>query len=1679
MAMRRLNKKVALVGSAILVFLVVGTILVILRMSKDPKEALAEAEKARLEKDYPRAVTLYSQAFERSKSNKQREEILLTIVDVLIEADDWDMVVGYWGQAITVNPKSVKARFGRLKYLSIVAESGSSRVWQQVQKDAAEFLEVAEDEGLLNENVSQWDVLVKEGVDPVDQSLGAYLYLARAKATLELAMSGAMTNKKEALDEVVTDLEKVKAIEPKNIEVYRYLAGAAVEKGKLLASKGLLSELDKAAMEAKTLLEDAVAVAPENPKSHINLIRLKLSFAQREAEPKDANEAFEPDSFVQRETKVRDAIQALEPDYTALAGKFPSDAEVHVAVSEFYLMLSSYNVAEAGMASLDKAITAAEKAVELGPETVAYVINAIQLHDRKFSTYHKPANLHRVRELVTKGLALPEAQDVSGPWSFTNKVNRYHLYSFLAQISINEVLEPSEIRTETQKNQWLTDAETAVHEIEQIFESGQEPQVVKWRGMLELANGQRQSAVRKLYAAYEQMKALKPSATAWPMDPQFATLCHVLARVFRDTSEVGAVAEFMTSGLRSGLSSIVPEARLDYAEQIMKFNMWSDAIESIDSFERRLAPNERSTLLRIEVYIGAQDFDKAAKELAARPENDPNTMRLSLAMVRSKIDQTQLSIARLENKEFLDVAFGETVTDAEKKGSSGSLESMRKELNDYRNLEVQLVNKLLLAQPDLLTTSAVIEACQHYVRDDNAAKAKTLIDQYLENSPEDTSALVYKQVLNEPKPESVSSDRAVAIEENVLSNISDPAERGLRLGIFYRRHEEYDKALTSLRVALGAPQAQGSKKPATTWYYQAEEEEHPRVLAVSHFFDIAIQRDDWNMAEEAVGIARAEDLDGCEGNIFAARLAFAKGQYKEAKTRVDESMKQRPIFARAYSLRSRINAALGDEHAAIEDVRRATSLNPLDGQIAKGYAQLLHLRNTKLGESVTPEQTAETRTAVQRAISLNPGDKELRRFFAEFITPTEPLKALAILQGFHKSEPTFETGVKLGELATQLAREETNDQRKAVLFEVAGSALEDARKMKPHDEVILYYYAEYLRAMGRDQEVPPILIEAKQMGLLWNHYYQRGQYEEAMGILKELYQAKPGDTQVIKGLVLVAEKTSDANAVMKYTDELIASDPNSDNYLVQIQSYLRVGLVSEATAKLQSFNEKYPGEPRILLLRAWLEMRKGQFEEALKLTNQYLETNPNNAIGWRLRGEIRFYEGDISKAIEDLEKSKSIKADAAIRVMLAKAYLRMSRFEDALMELKSAISSPGATMEARLLLEDTYTQLDRKGALGQFYAATINEFPTSIFWLNRAGSYALEAGDYDKASQLYSKSLELKRQGDSGTSDRQMRFDPQYAASLDGYLRSCILLAGRPTATNWNPKKLDEVFEFAKQYLDTKYSPLAYLRMAQAKLLLGHKRTAVEYCQKAVDEAEDDEALASEVLLRMFLLLGPEDVEKYCLEKLKNAPDSIPANFTLFNLYKVNSQYFKALPLIEKCIQLSEPDGSQRLDYITKKAEMLTLAYQRSSDNKYLKMAIADYKSLLGKMPNNTSVLNNLAYMLAESGENIGDALKYAEKVYNLIPNDPGVLDTYGYVLYKNGKHSEALGHLNAALQQYEQKKQNVGPDVYEHLGLIKEALGDKLGARTAYERALEVGAGGLSNENIDRIKKAIKGLSS
>jgi predicted Zn-dependent protease len=89
------------------------------------------------------------------------------------------------------------------------------------------------------------------------------------------------------------------------------------------------------------------------------------------------------------------------------------------------------------------------------------------------------------------------------------------------------------------------------------------------------------------------------------------------------------------------------------------------------------------------------------------------------------------------------------------------------------------------------------------------------------------------------------------------------------------------------------------------------------------------------------------------------------------------------------------------------------------------------------------------------------------------------------------------------------------------------------------------------------------------------------------------------------------------------------------------------------------------------------------------------------------------------------------------------------------------------------------------------------------------------------------------------------------------------------------------------------------------------------------------------------------------------------------------------------------------------------------------------------------NALNNLAYMLAENNERLAEALTFARRALDARPKNPSFLDTYASVLYKNGRNSEAAEFLQAALQQYEQNNIPVPAEVYKHLDLLKEELGN------------------------------------
>jgi len=1666
MALGRLNRKVAFIGFAVVAFLLLGIIGVVLHFAQDPQEFIRDAEVAieaaraaadeeTRQDDYKKAGRSFRNAYDRATTDALREEILLKMLDMYVETNEWSFILGCWEGVLKVNPNNAKARYGRLQYFYVLSDGGDPRYWQQVQEQASDFLKIAGDAGLLAEEKAQLQVPGMEAEVAGPKKLGPYLYFLRGRAAFEMARLGAVTNKDESMDQALSDLEKVRQLEPESIDSYLFLGRIAVIKGDAFGARGNLEERDKAGEQAVKLLEQAVQVAGDNPRAHINLLSLKLALAGG-----TGAEA------------MKERLESIEPEYSALLDRFGSSAEAFAGASDFYRVYSLYSGSRLGAGHLDKAIETAEQSINLDRENVPYAIDLANLHYRRFSVYESEPDIDAAIETATAALKLPGAQDAAGPRRQVNRNNRYNLFSVLATCYLDRILGADDQVAESEIQTWMSGAEQAAHEIEQLVGSSEEPRVVTLQGMLDLAKGNTQAAIKKLYAAYTQIKAVKPPEPPWPPDPEFAKLSYTLANILKDTAEVGAVREFLTSALISRIDWVKPQASLDYVEVLLRYGHYADALQNIDAFETHSRANDRSRSLRVKAHIGARQFAEAEGELAAMAPDETGTIELRLALTQARIRHAQLAAAQKTMQESSG-ASGQTPSGAAAPTALRAEIAMTDELKSLTALEAQLMEKLLPTGLGEAKQAAVMGACRNYIALGQMELARNLVNRFLEHYPENTAALVYDGMLSEPDPTAVPEQRIRQIEEDAMSRIADPIRKAVQFGIHHRRYGEPEKATAYLRQALD-PALSDGKIP--------EDPDAGQItLAANHLLDIAIESEDWQLADEVIKAARQANLDDCQGQVFATRLAVAREQYKDALARIDECLERKPLFSFGYMLRSNINLSLGNEHASTEDIRRAASLNPLDGTIAKAAASLLYTRNQELGVNASTSQIAETRDALERAVALNPGDLPLLGLYADYISPTEPLRAVAIRQDLQKAQPSMENAVLLARLAMEAAQKETGQPSKDAMYAIADSAFEQARQIDPGDRQMLYYYAEYLRSRGRSQEAKKLLEQSQDEQLLWNHYFRAGQYEDAGRVLRLLYESDPTDSGVLKGLLLVAEKTLDREAVKKYSGELVAVEDTVENHLAQVGTFLRVGLIKEAEYKLQSVREKYPNEPRMLLLQAWLLMRQGQLDKALELTSRNLQSNPDNPIAWRLKGEVNFFREDYDQAISDLRKSKVLLDDPATRVSLAKAYLQMERHEDAIIELKNAIDAPGVPIEARLLLEHIYLRLHRKQALTKFYEETLEKFPQSARWLNQAGAFAVKTGEYDKAEKFYGQALETKRKMHLGGDESQDIKDALYAAAFDGYLKALIAGAGTPGAGDWNPGKLDKVFEEAAKYTNSALAPMAYFRMGQAKSILGDRAAAIENCRTAVDKTGANETLAAEVLQRMYVLLGREEVLTYCRQKLTSNPESLAANFTMFYLAKISGEYDTAIEYIDRCIKLTAPDSPRRLTYTMRKGNTLILAYTKSSDKSYLKMAISDYESLLAKMPNNTgvaTVLNNLAYVLAENDERLSDALGYAERALDAKPNDPGVLDTYAYVLLKNGKVSEAAESLAAALQQYQQDRIAVPAEIYEHKGMIKEKLAANAEALAAYKKALDVGAETLSPEAMRRIEKAVERVS-
>jgi len=1218
---------------------------------------------------------------------------------------------------------------------------------------------------------------------------------------------------------------------------------------------------------------------------------------------------------------------------------------------------------------------------------------------------------------------------------------------YLAYCYINELLEKKSSLTDAEREGYLAGAKDAVHEIKQLFGSGENPYVIQWEGMLELAKGNTSTGVRQMYAAYQQLQTSGAATSgASYLRRSFGQLSYALGHYFKDSPEKGAVSNLFGSSIRSGIFTDTPDAILDYAEINTGLGRLTSVMSNLDFYDENYGVSERSKTLRIRAYIKGNQLEDARGVLSQSSLSELEKLKLEMSLAEAQIQQMQRSLARKEyeqsSRDILGKVKGGLSDELVSKGKeeesqvSGEEKFMTEELTKYRDELARLSNKVLAMSPQALGEEQFVSLWSNYIALGREAEAESLVNSFLEHWPNNVTAAYYKKLASEPEPLKVTPERRFELQEELFSDMKDSVQRWLNLGTLYARQKDTEKAADLFKKVLkfdswksedGVLQSPGFEKGGDL--------KSQLRTAASNLFEIGLGWEDWSLAKKVADIARLENLDGCEGEFFSARLSFARGQYEAALSHIESGLKQRPVFSVGYMLRSSINSALGNEGAAIEDAREAGSLNPQDPAYAKRLALLIYQRNENLGKTVTVSQQAELQTAFDRALSLSSGDNELLGFYTEYISEQEPERALALRQYLNGKNPNTINALALGSLAIRIAKKQVKKEKREAFYDIAGTAFEQALKMSPDDSRVISGTAEYYRLRGQTEKAEALIKGSKDKGMLWRHYYREGRFSDAQKVLEQLYSDNSSDISTLRGLLLMAKTTGNKDAVKRYAHELVSVDDNVENYLLEIQTYLQIGLVKEAGLRLESFKERFPDEPRASLLEAWFKMRRGQLQESLSDVNRYLESNQNNTNAWDLRGKVHYLMAEYAAAISDFNKSKSISGNPQVSINLAKSYIRAGREQEAITELQRMVNEPQTAQNARILLAQIYKKLGRKSTLESFYDSLLQSQPDNVYWRLEAAGFAAEQQKYERAEQLYKKSLEICN------NQNEKRI------ALDGYL-GVLLSEG----------KFDKLFEAGSAYVNGGLGYITFVRMAESKSQVKDKEEALKYGRKVFDIIGNEQILTTDVMERMCRVLGDKQVMSYWEDRLNSEPDSEVANIAMYWMKIRSGEYNQAIDYIDKCLAVLNEASTMRTIYIVKKVEALEGAYKKTSDKSYLQKAIKEYESLLSDTPNNLVVLNNIAYLLAETGQELDKALVYSRRAYETRPNNPLILDTYSYVLYKNSRFSEASEIAKAALQQFEDSNTNISADVYEHLGMIEEASGSKNAALSAYKQALDTG---------------------
>jgi tetratricopeptide (TPR) repeat protein len=608
-----------------------------------------------------------------------------------------------------------------------------------------------------------------------------------------------------------------------------------------------------------------------------------------------------------------------------------------------------------------------------------------------------------------------------------------------------------------------------------------------------------------------------------------------------------------------------------------------------------------------------------------------------------------------------------------------------------------------------------------------------------------------------------------------------------------------------------------------------------------------------------------------------------------------------------------------------------------------------------------------------------------------------------------------------------------------------------ANSLHPHSRELIGWYAQALVAAGHPDQAETLVKDMLANDKTWTPGYdflfvlyreQKNPGKEEQ-ILREHAQNDPSSAAAITNLanfLAVTGRVDEAESVMKRVISDSKTFPNGKEMLGDF--YVRVKKFDQAIQQYQEgakadSKQEVAYQERIVLVYTMM----GKRDDAMRLSKSIAEKNPKDATANEMYASLLLESGmrqDVAKSLADLTTlSKNNPTDPVLHLDLAKANFLTKDSDKALSEALEALQD-----EAKKSNPRSQVILPGRMIAARIYESR-GQHAQALEQMNQVLS--VQPGN-PEARLIKDQALIGLNQADQSMGDLEALVK-QYPK-----LNDARLSLGSIYLSQHQFDKANE--QFSEVWNSQPPDPRGFLSLQQVKVMQGKSEDAVRAMNDLV--AKNPTNLPYRYQLALFQMqagqkaygsnqaAGREYFEQAAdnlKQILKTTANSVDVWLRLGMLQQFLGQNDAALASYEQASH-ADPRNTQAL---INRGGLLEVLNRK-------KEAADLYNQALGIDPNNPIALNNLAFLNAENGNNLDQAMSFAERAKKQAPKSPDVSDTLGYVYLRKNLNAQALEIFRQNVQDQPQN-----PTFHLHLAMALLKNGDKQGARDEAQKALKI----------------------